>query len=118
MVGQLLRGSLLIASVAVLACASDPASGPGDRAFPTEPSTSSDPGLSGRSGTGMSAEGALDLRTVYFDFDDSSLRADARRDLEHNAQSLRSNPDVSVDEVKEKTEAMILTDVEPKVIEV
>lgn len=97
MVGQLSRGLLLTLLVAALACASDPATGPGDRAFPTESTSTSDPGLSGRSSTGMSSEGRIDLRTVYFDFDESALRADSRRDLEHNAQTLRANPDATVE---------------------
>ena len=47
-----------------------------------------DPGLPSRgSSTGGSDEG--ELRTVYFEYDQHSLEAGAKRDLRHNAQVLR-----------------------------
>ena len=38
----------------------------------------------------------IDLRSIYFDFDDSSLKSEARQGLRHNADVLLANPDLSV----------------------
>lgn len=39
---------------------------------------------------------ARGLRTIYFDFDRYSLRDDARRALDANAETLRSNPNMNI----------------------
>jgi len=45
-----------------------------------------------------SAEGsAIALQTVYFDFDVYALRADAKQNLEKNAQTLRQSPDLRIE---------------------
>lgn len=36
------------------------------------------------------------FRTIYFDFDSSALRADAREGLQHNAAYLKGNPSVAI----------------------
>ena len=62
--------------------------------FGTE-ATPTDPGLGDRGGmgAGTTTGRALDggLRTIYFDFDDHSLRPEARDTLRHNAAVLAQN---------------------------
>lgn len=57
-----------------------------------------EPGF-GRSGLERSTApgGAGDLRMIYFDFDDATLRPDAKEGLQHNAQMLRDSPDLMVE---------------------
>lgn len=63
-------------------------------------SRSGDPGLSGRPGSersmgrGDSPDG---LGTIYFDYDQASLRADARQTLRQNADFLKQNPSSRVE---------------------
>jgi peptidoglycan-associated lipoprotein len=38
----------------------------------------------------------LDFQTIYFDFDKSNLRSDAKQGLQHNYELMKENPDVSV----------------------
>jgi peptidoglycan-associated lipoprotein len=68
--------------------------GPGD--FPAE--GGSDPGLSGSMGSrGGSEASTAGLGTIYFEFDRSALRGDARATLQGNAEYLRRNPRVGVE---------------------
>jgi peptidoglycan-associated lipoprotein len=40
--------------------------------------------------------GVPDFKVIYFDFDESTLRADAQEALRFNAQIMRDNPDLRV----------------------
>jgi peptidoglycan-associated lipoprotein len=92
-----ISGALVLATL--LACASG-GSGTGtsgaERDFPAE-SKVTEPGLEGRPAGGLGVEESGGFKTAYFDFDDYSLRSDARKAIEHNASVLRSNPDVRVE---------------------
>ena len=85
----------------VVGCATGGGSGPsgegaGRGEFGTE--GRSDPGLEGaRTGsTGVEVSSA-DFRTLYFNFDESALREEAKRDLRHNAQVLREQTKVRIE---------------------
>lgn len=54
-------------------------------------------GIAGRTVEGTEAARRMGLRTVYFDFDKSAIRADQRDDLRHNYDVLRGNPRVRVE---------------------
>lgn len=60
-------------------------------------SGSSDPGLRGGGGTSGSMASAAGLGTIYFDFDQSILRGDAREMLRRNAEFMGSNGDVRIE---------------------
>jgi peptidoglycan-associated lipoprotein len=80
--------------VALLGCASSGGSGAGggNKEF------SEDPGLRGDSGVQPGAEASTHgMKTIYFDFDRSDLRPEAKANLEHNAGVLRSAPDLRVE---------------------
>jgi peptidoglycan-associated lipoprotein len=53
--------------------------------------------LAGRSAEGLAEARRMGLRTIYFDYDDSSLREDARSDLQHNADILKRNSGVRIE---------------------
>jgi peptidoglycan-associated lipoprotein len=53
--------------------------------------------IAGRSPEGMAEARRLGLRTVYFDYDQSSLRQDGRETLRHNYDVLRQRTDVRVE---------------------
>lgn len=78
-----------IAVVAMAACTKSPPPAPsGQGGFGSESPTKS---------TGMGSGGdSSAFRTIYFDFDSSDLRADAREGLQANAGYLKSNSTVSV----------------------
>ena len=79
---------LALVVVAFAACAKTPPPAPTDKTgFGSEAPTS-------RPASGMGDNSAF--RTVYFDFDRSDLRADAREGLQANASYLKSNPGVSI----------------------
>ncbi len=71
-------------------------SGPGSSEFGRE-SGSRDPGLTGSGGTSGSTASAAGLGTIYFDFDQSVLRGDAREVLRRNAEFMGSNGEVRVE---------------------
>ena len=54
-------------------------------------------GLAGRSAEGLEAARRMGLRTVYFDYDQSELRADAQTALRNNYDVLRRRSDVRVE---------------------
>jgi len=54
-------------------------------------------GIAGRDPSGAEQARRLGLRTVYFDFDDASIRQDMTDRLKHNYQVLRERPDVRVE---------------------
>lgn len=54
-------------------------------------------GPGGRSARGLEEARRLGMRTVYFDYDDSSLREDAKEDLRNNFEILREHPSVKVE---------------------
>ena len=56
-----------------------------------------DEGVAGRSNWGLEEARRLGLRTVYFDYDQSALRDDAKSDLRHNYDVLRQRSDVRVE---------------------
>ena len=57
-----------------------------------------DPGLPEGSRLGRStAPGALGLRTIYFDYDDATLRADAKETLRKNAMALQDDSGLRVE---------------------
>ena len=82
----------------VLACASGGGSGSsqGDRGSGSQ--SRSDPGMgdSGRGSSGIERS-SKEFRTVYFDFDQSALREDGRRDLRHNADIMKSDRSMRVE---------------------
>ena len=86
-------GILILA--AALGCAGT-GSDPGSSEFGREPG-SRDPGLQGGGGTSGSTASAAGLGTIYFDFDQSILRGDAREMLRRNAEFMGSNGDVRVE---------------------
>jgi peptidoglycan-associated lipoprotein len=92
-----ISGALVLATL--LACASGggaPGTSEAERDFPAEGRVT-EPGLEGRAAGGMGLEASGGFKTAYFDFDDFSLRADARSAIEHNATILRANPDLKVE---------------------
>jgi peptidoglycan-associated lipoprotein len=78
-----------IAVVALAACTKSPPPAPsGQGGFGSEAPTKS---------SGMSSGGDSSMfRTIYFDFDSSELRSDAREGLQANASYLKSNSAVAV----------------------
>jgi len=79
-----------IVVVAMAACTKSPPPAPsGQGGFGSEAPT-------GQSGMGAGAGDSSAFRTIYFDFDSSDLRADAREGLQANASYLKSNSSVSV----------------------
>ena len=79
---------LALVVVAFAACAKTPPPAPTDKTgFGSEAPTS-------RPASGMGDNSAF--RTIYFDFDRSDLRADAREGLQANAAYLKSNPGVNI----------------------
>jgi len=54
-------------------------------------------GIAGRSGEGLEAARRMGLRTVYFDYNDSSLRQDGQTALRNNYDVLRRRSDVRVE---------------------
>ena len=98
--GVLKRAFIITLLGALLACASSGGSGDptGDGGFTPESQSTSDPGLAARDSLQGSAESsAIALETVYFDFDVYALRADAKQNLEKNAQTLRQSPDLRIE---------------------
>ncbi len=90
-------GTIIVAAALAAGCASSgtttaPATSGGSDEFGQE---GRDPGLDQRATTRTRDIGSQ-FRTVYFDFDAYNLRSDARDALQHNAQLLRSSPDVRV----------------------
>lgn len=53
--------------------------------------------IAGRSGEGIEAARRMGLRTVYFDYDQSAIRDDARQALRNNFDILRQRSDVRVE---------------------
>ncbi len=92
-------GIFLLVAATSLACQSGSGPTQSGSEFDPEPGPSgSDPGMSGSSGgSGSGGSGmAGGLHTIYFDFDESALRSDAKQGLQNNAQYLKSNADTSV----------------------
>ena len=93
---RLLRTGLGLSLAVLVSVACQSTTGTGDSRgdFGTE-ATPTDPGLGDRGGMqgGTSSSRAVDggLRTIYFDFDDHSLRPEARDTLRHNAAVLAQN---------------------------
>lgn len=53
--------------------------------------------IAGRSAEGTEAARRMGLRTIYFDYDQSSIRSDARQALRNNFDILRQRGDVRVE---------------------
>jgi peptidoglycan-associated lipoprotein len=79
-----------ILCAAVVACESSKGpSKPSDTGFGTEQNPTKSSGMSSNADSSM-------FRTVYFDFDRSDLRADAREGLQANASYLKGNSSVAI----------------------
>lgn len=90
------RVLIAFAILGLAACTSTGTKGPGRGDLNSE-ANSSDPGLgSDRRGT-SSTETVPSLVTVYFDYDDSALRPDAKDNLRRNAEYLRSVANAKVE---------------------
>ncbi len=89
MLKRILGVSLLAVA---MACASGGGSGSGAGSERGEFGTEgrSDPGLGDRGSSAGGVEvSSKEFRSIYFEFDRSTLRQDAKRDLNHNSQVLR-----------------------------
>ncbi len=86
-----------ILSVAVAGCASrspepEPEPEPSRGGFGEEGGTQPS-----RRATPAPARGSVELETIYFEFDDSGLRPDAKAELRAGAERLKQNPDVRIE---------------------
>jgi peptidoglycan-associated lipoprotein len=90
-------GVFLLVAATTLACQSGSGPSPSGSEFDPEPS-GRDPGMSGSSGGSGAGGSAMSggLHTIYFDFDESALRADAKQSLQNNAKYLNQNSGTSV----------------------
>jgi peptidoglycan-associated lipoprotein len=89
----------LICAFAILglvACGAGAGKGPGGSKGPIASETN-DPGLENRNRTTTGGETVPSLVTVYFDYDDSALRPDAKDGLRRNAEYLRSVANAKVE---------------------
>jgi peptidoglycan-associated lipoprotein len=99
-VRQILLGVLGIVCIAALSGCRSPAPAPAQSTAPREEfprQTGPDPGLTGSDLTRGGEAGAIALRTIYFDYDEYTLRSDARSDLQANADMLRANAGVRIE---------------------
>ena len=70
----------------------------GSRETLRDEARATDPGLPGGSRLARTTTpGLRDMRTIYFDFDDSALRSDAKEALRGNAGVLRDSPDLRIE---------------------
>jgi len=80
-----------VASLALSACSKKTAPPPSmNTTTPTTQTGSTDPGST--TDTGSQEIRQSELQDIFFDFDQSSLRADARRVLDANAEVLKASP--------------------------
>ena len=81
-----------------LACASGGGSGSGSQRGGMETSGRSDPGLGDRGSRSGGVEvSSKEFRSIYFEFDRSALRPQAKQDLNHDAQVLRERSNIRVE---------------------
>ena len=81
-----------------LACASGGGSGSGSGMTTGRGEGRSDPGLGDRgSRSGGMEVSSKEFRSIYFDFDRSALKPQAKQDLNHNAQVLRERSNARVE---------------------
>lgn len=79
-----------------LSCATGGGSGSGSGDF--KPEARSDPGLGDYGSRSGGAEvSSKRFRSIYFEFDDSALERQAKKELKHNAQVLRERSKVRVE---------------------
>ncbi len=88
MVKRILSVAVVLAAAAACAKEPPPASTTGGGGFGSESTTP-------RAGGGAGGDSSM-FRTIYFDFDSSALRDDAREGLSANASYLKSNTSVAV----------------------
>ena len=90
-------GVFLLVAATSLACQSGSGPTQSGSEFDPEPGPSgSDPGMSGSGGASGGSSMAGGLHTIYFDFDRSALRSDAKQGLQNNAQYLKQSGNTGV----------------------
>ena len=89
-----IAGLLILVTAVGCSTTKEPSTGPD----PDSPmGREGDPGLNERPRGSSTTESNVNLRTIYFAFDDFSLRPDAKSTLQENAGALRSNPGARVE---------------------
>ena len=89
MVKRFLGVAILCAAIAACESSKGPSSSAPNTGFGNEQNPTNRGGMSGGGDNSM-------FKTIYFDFDKSDLRADAREGLQSNASYLKSNSSVQV----------------------
>ena len=89
MVKRFLGVAILCAAIAACESSKGPSSGANQTGFGSEQNPTNHSGMSGGGDSSM-------FKTIYFDYDRSDLRADAREGLQANAAYLKSNSGVQI----------------------